>query len=134
MGLSAKQLLRVVYLNMYKKGFSMISLKSNDISTIVPRIEVVLNKYGIDSDDLFVKTPVLETYDRYVDYLISIFLQEPLGHMNETYDSITIDCTMYRVDKELEEAKEYSQIIEECCDVIINDEKTPRKVLQAKKN
>ena len=78
MGINIKQLLRVIYLNMYKNGLKEISLKSNDLLLHISRIEKVFEKYNIDSDDLFVKTPVLETYDRYVDYLISIFRELPI--------------------------------------------------------
>lgn len=74
--MNVKQLLRAIYLNMYKNGLKEISLKPNDLPFQVSRIEEVFEKYNIDSEDLFVKTPVLETYDKYVDYLISIFLQE----------------------------------------------------------
>ena len=126
MEINIKQLLRVIYLNMYKNGLKEISLKSNDLLLHISRIEKVFEKYNIDSDDLFVKTPVLETYDRYVDYLISIFLQEKLGYMNEKYDSIIIECTMYRVERELERMKEYTQIINECCDDNLEEGQTER--------
>ena len=114
------QLLRAIYLNMYKNGLKEISLKPNDLLIYIERIEKVFEKYDIDSGDLFVKTPVLETYDRYVDYLINIFIHEQLGYMNEKYDSIIIKCTMYRVEKELERMKEYTQIINECCNVMVD--------------
>ena len=126
MEINIKQLLRVIYLNMYKNGLKEISLKSNDLLLHISRIEKVFEKYNIDSDDLFVKTPVLETYDRYVDHLISIFLQEKLGYMNEKYDSIIIECTMYRVERELERMKEYTQIINECCDDNLEEGQTER--------
>jgi len=135
--MNVKQLLRAIYLNMYKNGLKEISLKPNDLSFQVSRIEEVFEKYNIDSEDLFVKTPALETYDKYVDYLISIFLQEQLGYMNEKYDSIIIECSMYRAEKELERMKEYTQIIDECCNGVTSDNleemqlaKTPIRILK----
>lgn len=135
--MNVKQLLRTIYLNMYKNGLKEISLKPNDLSFQVSRIEEVFEKHNIDSEDLFVKTPVLETYDKYVDYLISIFLQGQLGYMNEKYDSIIIGCSMCRVEKELEGMREYAQIIDECCNGVISDNleemqlaKTPIRILK----
>ena len=135
--LNIKQLLKTIYLNMYKNGVREISLNPNDLSLQISRIEKVFEKYNIGSDDLFVKTPVLETYDRYVDYLISIFLQEQLGYMNEKYDGIIIECTMYNVEKQLEGMREYTQIINECCNEMadynleeVQTEKMPKRVLK----
>ena len=46
--------------------------------------------------------------------------------MNEKYDSIIIECTMYRVERELERMKEYTQIINECCDDNLEEGQTER--------
>lgn len=97
------QFLREVYYHLLYAGYEDMSLKSDDLLAYVPQMEEIVNASDIDLDDLFVKTPVSETYDKYKDYLISTFIQENVGYFNDRYDTITLVNNPYLIKKNITE-------------------------------
>ena len=97
------QFLREVYYHLLYAGYEDISLKPEDLLGYVPQMEEIVNASDIDLDDLFVKTPVSETYDKYKDYLISTFIQENVGYFNDKYDTITLEKNPYLLKKYMTE-------------------------------
>ena len=116
-----RTLLIAIYLTLYKKGYKTISLKQEDIKKYIKDIEKIFDDYNINSEELFVRTPVLETYDKYGDYLMQLFLSSNIGYMNERYDTITLECKDYFIQKRLAQMKEYNDIINSCCEAIIGE-------------
>ena len=104
------QFLREVYYHLLYAGYGNISLKSEDLSSYVPQMEEIVNASDIDLDDLFVKTPVSETYDKYKDYLISTFIQENVGYFNDRYDNITLVNNPYLIKKNITEQTDSQRI------------------------
>lgn len=79
------QFLREVYYHLLYASYEDMSLKSDDLLAYVPQMEEIVNASDIDLDDLFVKTPVSETYDKYKDYLIK-------KNITEQTDSHRVAC------------------------------------------
>lgn len=114
-----RTLLFAIYLTLYKKGYETISLKQDDIKEYIENLEKIFDDYNINSEELFARTPVLETYDKYGDYLMQLFLSANIGYMNERYDTIILECKDYFIQKRLAQIKEYNDIINSCCKAII---------------
>lgn len=104
------QFLREVYYHLLYAGYEDISLKSDDLLAYVPQMEEIVKASDIDLDDLFVKTPVSETYDKYKDYLISTFIQENVGYFNDRYDTITLVNNPYLIKKNITEQTDSQRI------------------------
>ena len=104
------QFLREVYYHLLYAGYENISIKSEDLSSYVPQMEEIVNASDIDLDDLFIKTPVSETYDKYKDYLISTFIQENVGYFNDRYDTITLVNNPYLIKKNITEQTDSQRI------------------------
>lgn len=100
-----RTILLAIYLTLYKRGYETISLKVEDIEKYIKNLESIFDDYNINSEDLFIRTPVLETYDRYGDYLMQLFLSINIGYMNEKYDTIIINCKDFFIKKFLEQKK-----------------------------
>ena len=116
-----KLLLKSIYLKLYTYGYKEISLNSKELIFTVPKIQEVFEQYGIYAYDLFVKTPVSETYDYYKNEIINLFVNNGLGFFNNSYDSIIINCTPYYIKRNLEEVVMFSDIIDKCCSIIKGD-------------
>lgn len=112
------QFLREVYYKLLWSGYEDISLKSEDLLSYIPQMEEIVNASDIDLDDLFVKTPVSETYDKYKDYLISTFIQENVGYFNDRYDTITLVNNPYLIKKNITEQSDSRIVADKCCLVI----------------
>ena len=117
-----RKLLFAIYLTLYRKDYKTISLKQEDIKEYIKDIEKIFDDYNIYSEDLFARTPILETYDKYGDYLMQLFLTTNIGYMNERYDTIILECKDYFIQKRLEQMKEYNDIINSCCEAIIGED------------
>ena len=93
-----KQLLRAIYLKLTTYGINEVSLKSEDIKQYIPDIKRIFDERGIQSDDLFVKTPVSEDYDRYKDYLIDVLIEQGVGaqELNKmhSFNGVIDDCSL----------------------------------------
>ena len=129
-----RTLLIAIYLTLYKKGYKTISLKQEDIKKYIKDIEKIFDDYNINSEELFVRTPVLETYDKYGDYLMQLFLSSNIGYMNERYDTITLECKDYFIQKRLAQMKEYNDIINSCCEAIIGEEYNDAPISESEKS
>ena len=129
-----RTLLIAIYLTLYKKGYKTISLKQEDIKKYIKDIEKIFDDYNINSEELFVRTPVLETYDKYGDYLMQLFLSSNIGYMNERYDTITLECKDYFIQKRLAQMKEYNDIINSCCEAIIGEEYNDDPISESEKS
>ena len=117
-----RELLFAIYLTLYSNDYKTISLKQEDIKEYIKDIEKIFDDYNIYSEDLFARTPILETYDKYGDYLMQLFLTTNIGYMNERYDTIILECKDYFIQKRLEQMKEYNDIINSCCEAIIGED------------
>ena len=118
------QFLREVYYHLLYAGYEDISLKSEDLLSYVPQMEEIVNTSDIDLDDLFIKTPVSETYDKYKDYLISTFIQENVGYFNDRYDTITLVNNPYLIKKNITEQTDSQRIASLCAmEVAVSFEK-----------
>lgn len=129
-----RTLLIAIYLTLYKKGYKTISLKQDDIKEYIEKLEKIFDDYNINSEELFVRTPVLETYDKYGDYLIQLFLSSNIGDMNGRYDTIILDCKDYFIQNRLAQMKEYNDIINSCCEAIIGEEYNDAPISESEKS
>lgn len=84
------QFLREIYYRLLWAGYEDISLRKEDLLDYVPQMEELVKASDFDLDDLFLKTPVSGNYDKYKDYLISTFVQDGVGYLNDNYDTITL--------------------------------------------
>jgi len=116
-----KILLRTVYLTLQQYGYYIVSLKNEDLLEYVPKIEKVLMEYGLKDSDLFIKTPVLETYDKYKDFLIKYLYECNLGCFNEKYDTIILNCSDFYISKCQKLMSVYNDLIYKCCYFISDD-------------
>ena len=114
-------LLKSIYLKLALYGYNEISLRANDLKVNVPKIQALFEQYNIYTYDLFVKTPVSETYDRYKNNIINMFINNGVGYFNNNYDSIIINCNSYYIKRVLEEMINYKELINECCKIFINE-------------
>lgn len=129
-----RTLLFAIYLTLYKKGYKTISLKQDDIKEYIEKLEKIFDDYNINSEELFVRTPVLETYDKYGDYLIQLFLSSNIGYMNGRYDTIILECKDYFIQKRLAQMKDYNDIINSCCEAIIGEEYNDDPISESEKS
>lgn len=113
--IDTKFLLRTVYLTLQQFGHQEVSLKNQDLLEYVPKIESVLEENGFEDGDLFLKTPVGETYDKYKDFLISELYGNRLGNFNEKYDAIILNCPYFYIWKCQNTIEPYSKIVLKCC-------------------
>lgn len=117
-----RQLLKTVYLTLKQVGYDDISLKQEELLNYVPKIEKILEENKLLDTDFFVKTPISETYDKYKTLLIEIFIGEKIGYFNDKYDTITLNCTDYYINKNIKQMEEYEDIINQCCLAILHNE------------
>ena len=71
-----KFLLRTVYLTLQQYGYPEVSLKKEDLLDYVPKIQKTLIEYGLEDSDLFIMTPVEETYDEYKNFFNKRFIKK----------------------------------------------------------
>ena len=119
MNINFRELLRAIYLDVSLYGYKEISLKNKDIEGYIKELETIFEENKIESEDLFVKTSVLETYDKFKDYLITAFISLNIGYMNEKYDTIILNISNYNAIKEIEKLKNANDIIVKCSRAII---------------
>lgn len=135
--LLTKHLLETVYLTLKQYDYSSVSLKSVDLLKYVPKIEEILKEKDLLDSDLFIKTPVEETYDQFKNFLISRLLRPRVGYFNENYDAIILNCTDYYIKRCQDSLENYEETIFKCCYAITNDiqfieqmEKVKQKVIK----
>lgn len=116
-----KLLLQTVYLTLQQFGHQEVSLKNPDLLEYVPKIEIILKENGFDDADLFLKTPVEESYDKYKNFLISELYGKGLGYFNENYDIIILNCPLFYILNCQKAIKPYSEIVHRCCYAISGD-------------
>lgn len=116
-----KRIIVTMYLILQDYGYSEVSLKQNDLLDYVPKLEKLLEKNGLLVSDLFVKTPVSETYDEYKNFLIKELYGGRLGSFNEKYDTIILDCPKFYTYKCYGKLEKYQGIIRDGCYLISGD-------------
>lgn len=116
-----KELVLGIYLKRCKLGYKDISLKMEDIMEYVPRLEQLFVDENIKGSDIFVKTPVSETYDEFKTFLISYMIGMKLGYLNDEYNKITLSVTDYFINKKLKDMEEYQDIIDKGSRLLIDD-------------
>ena len=120
MKINFRELLRAIYLDVSLYGYKEISLKNKDIDRYIDELRKVFEENEIESEDLFVKTPVLETYDKFKDYLITAFINLNIGYMNDKYDTIILNLSNYEAMKMIEKLNNAKDIIYKCTKIIVN--------------
>ena len=114
-----KEIIKAIYLNLYQYGYKEISLKNKDINKYVESFKELFDKYELNTNDLFVKEPVQETYSKYKNYLLDIFLNSDIGYIGRDYETININCNSYYINKILEDNLPYQDLIIECRNAFI---------------
>lgn len=114
-------LLQTVYLTLKQSGYSEISLKTQDLLEYVPKIEFLLREYGFEDKELFLKTPGLETYDKFKEFLITNLCENKVGYFNDKCDAIIISCHDFYIWRCQEWASNYNDIIRMCCYFVTKD-------------
>lgn len=112
-----------VFLNLHKSGNSEILLTSKDMNDYVSKLEHIFSNIGLINSDLFIKTPVEETYDEFKRFLINQLYGNRLAIFNEDYNKLTICCNEYVTNKILNELDEYHGVIELCSNVLLDNVK-----------
>lgn len=119
--LTAKKIIITMYLTLSNYGYSEVSLKKEDLLEYIPKLENLLKRYHLFVSDLFIRTPVLETYDKYKNFLIKELYGNRLGSFNEKYDTIILECPKFYIYKCQKELIDYKEIIQEGCCLISNN-------------
>lgn len=116
-----KQIIISIFLKRYTLGYNDISLKMDDILEYVPKLEKLFEEENLTSD-VFIKTPVSETYDEFKSFLISQILGLGLGYMNPEYNKIILSVNDYLVNKKIKEMTEYKEIIDKGCSLLSEED------------
>lgn len=119
--LMAKEIVITMYLTLSNYGYSEVSLKNEDLLEYIPKLENLLKKYHLFVSDLFVRTPVSETYDEYKNFLIEELYGKRLGFFNDKYNTIILECPKFYTYKCQKKLINYKEIIQEGCYLISND-------------
>lgn len=79
-----EELIIGVFLRLKLDGYcDEISLKRDDVQEVAQKLENVLIENGLSDSDIFIKTPVEETYDYFKTWLSDRFLSLHLGVFTE---------------------------------------------------
>ena len=116
-----KEIILGIYLKRCKLGYKDISLKMDDMMEYVPKLEQLFVDENIKGSDIFVKTPVSETYDEFKTFLISYMIGMKLGYFNDEYNTITLSVTDYFINRKLKDMEEYQDIIDKGSRLLIDD-------------
>lgn len=117
-----KEIIISIFLKRCTQGHSEISIKMDDISNYAEKLEKLLNENGLNNySDIFVKTPVTETYDMFKNFLISYILMNKLGDMNYRYDTIELTSNEFLINKTLKEMEPYSDVIDKGCQLLTDE-------------
>ena len=110
--LTFNELIDYIMCKMVKEGYTKISLSLEDIEIYVPKLIKILNDNGIKYDgDIFCKTPVNETYDRFKSYMICYLINNRIICMGYD-DQYLLNIPNYAADYHLMKNKQYADIIE----------------------
>lgn len=101
-----------IFCKMKKEGYDEISLKSSDLSDVIPQLEELFRGLGIISD-AFCKDPVSEVYNRFHCYVIECLYARGYGFFNVDYNKVIININDYMIHKTLKKNEEISDIIDE---------------------
>jgi len=116
-----KELIISIFLKRCLQGYSEISLKIDDISNYAEKLEKLLNENNLNNyNDIFVKTPVTETYDMFKNFIVSYVLMNKLGDFNYRYDTILLTKNEYLINRKLKEMELYNEIIDNGCMLLTN--------------
>lgn len=116
---SINKILIGVFINLHKLGNSEIPLDSNNN---VSKLDYIFRELNFKTGtDVFIKTPVDETYDEFRFFLINELYGNRLGEFNYKYDSLTITCNEYRSNRILKGLEQYKELIDLCSYILLND-------------
>lgn len=114
-----KHILEATYITLFLNGYDTISLRKKDLLSYVPKLEERLEEYGITYNDIFVKTPISETYDQYRVFLLDTIIRKKLGYLNADYSEVKFNCTEYYAKLQQKQMFHYKDIIEDCTKIIL---------------
>lgn len=97
--LTAKKIIIAMYLTLLNYGYSKVFLKKEDLQEYIPKLENLLKRYHLFLGNLFIKTPISESYDEYTNFLIRELFGNHLGYFNYKYDAIILECSKFDIDK-----------------------------------
>lgn len=115
-----RQIIAAIFFKRCMNGEEEISLKMKDIMEYAPKLEEMLNNEKLGSE-LFVKTPVEETYDEFRCFLVSNMVGMKFGYLTDKYDKIVLTVNEYFITKYLNNMSEYQDIINKGYDLLIEE-------------
>lgn len=119
---SINKILIGVFINLHKLGNSEIPLNPNYLNDNVSKLDYIFRELNLKTEtDVFIKTPVDETYDEFRFFLINELYGNRLGEFNNKYDSLTITCNEYKTNKILKSLEQYKELIDLCSYILLND-------------
>ena len=107
---SAYELLNNIYYKLLWIGYNNISLNNDDLSRYVPIIEEIVDKHDLDLGDLFKLDPDSNSYEKYKENIMSIFVHKKIGYYNEEDNSIDLEYNPQNIIKYLYDESELSII------------------------
>ena len=116
-----REIIVAVFLRRYKIGEKEISLKMEDIMNYAPKLEKLFNEEKLGTE-LFIKTPVSETYDTFKSFIISYMLGMELGHLNSECDKVILSINDHFINKYLKNISKYDEIINNVYSLLQNQE------------
>ena len=130
-----REIVAAIFFKRCISGEKDISLKMEDIMEYVPKLEELFNNENFNSD-LFIKTPVEETYDEFKTFIISYMLGMKFGYMNDKFDKITLSINEYFINKYLNNLSKYKEIIDKGYNLLVAEklELKPKQIIKIKGN
>lgn len=117
-----EELIIGVFLRLKLDGYcDEISLKRDDVQEVAQKLENVLIENGLGDSDIFIKTPVEETYDYFKTWLSDRFLSLHPGDFNAKYNGIIITNNTYRMNCMLGKLNSYDSLLNQICFILIED-------------
>ena len=118
--ISPYELLSNIYYKLLWVGYRNISLDNEDLAKYVPIIEEIVDKQNLDLGDLFKLDPDSNSYKKYKDNLMSIFVHKKIGYFNEEDNSIELEYNPQKIINCLHDESELSIISAFICWRIMN--------------
>lgn len=130
-----REIVAAIFFKRCVNGEKDISLKMEDIMEYVPKLEELFTNENFNSD-LFIKTPVEETYDEFKTFIISYMLGMKFGYMNDKFDKITLSINEYFINKYLNNLSKYKEIIDKGYNLLVEEklELKPKQIIKVKGN
>lgn len=131
-----RQIITAIFFKRLLNGEEEVSLKMEDIMKYAPKLEEMLKNEKLNSD-LFVKTPVEETYDEFKSFLVSHMVSMKFGYLTDNYEKIILSLNEYFITKYLNNMSKYEDIINKGYNLLIDEPnlcKKEKEIIKVKGN